>query len=58
MAGRKLELVVAARGTVLDSAQLAAQARLQRLADELAEFRAARQSKLKRLFAAPEARKI
>ncbi len=46
--------ILAARGTALDSAQLAAQARLQRLADELAAFRAARQSKLKRLFAAPE----
>jgi cell division protein ZapE len=46
--------ILAARATVLDRAQEAAVARLQRLADELAEFRAARQSKLKRLFAAPD----
>ena len=46
--------ILAARGTVLDRAQEAAVTRLQRLADELAEFRAARQSKLKRLFAAPD----
>jgi cell division protein ZapE len=42
-----------ARGIVLDHAQAAALDRLQLLADELAVFRAARQSRLKRLFAPP-----
>jgi len=42
------------RGTTLDAAQGAALARLQRLSDELAHFRAARQSTLTRLFAAPQ----
>ena len=41
------------RGT-LDHAQIAALDRLQQLADELAAFSAARRSRLKRLFAAPE----
>jgi cell division protein ZapE len=45
---------LAARGTTLDAAQARALARLQRLADELAVFRAARQSKVKRLFVRPE----
>ena len=42
------------RRATLDHAQIAALDRLQQLADELAAFRAARQSTLKRLFAAPE----
>ncbi len=46
--------ILAARGTTLDHAQAAALDRLQQLAHELAEFRAARQSTLKRLFAPPE----
>ncbi len=49
-----LEPVLAARGTTLDHAQATALARLQRLADELGAFRAARQSALKRLFSPPE----
>jgi len=49
-----LEPVLAARGTTLDHAQAAALERLQRLADELGAFRAARQSALKRLFSPPE----
>jgi cell division protein ZapE len=49
-----LRPLLAARGTTLDPAQQRALERLQRLADELATFRAARQSKLKRLFARPD----
>jgi cell division protein ZapE len=49
-----LDGILAARGTTLDHAQAAALDRLQQLADELTAFRAARQSKLKRLFAPPE----
>jgi cell division protein ZapE len=49
-----LEPLLAERGTTLDHAQAAALERLQELADELAAFRAARQSKLKRLFAQPD----
>ncbi len=49
-----LEPRLAARGIVLDHAQTDALERLQLLADELATFRAARQSALKRLFAAPD----
>jgi cell division protein ZapE len=49
-----LDPLLAARGTTLDHAQAAALERLQQLADELSAFRAARQSKLKRLFAPPE----
>jgi len=49
-----LDPILATRGTTLDHAQAAALERLQQLADELAVFRAARQSKLKRLFAPPE----
>jgi cell division protein ZapE len=48
-----LDPILAARGTTLDHAQAAALERLQQLADELAAFRAARQSTLKRLFAPP-----
>lgn len=44
---------LAERGATLDDSQSAALARLQRLSDELAAFRAARQSTWKRLFAAP-----
>jgi len=49
-----LQPLLAARGTTLDPAQQRALERLQRLADELAAFRSARQSKLKRLFARPD----
>jgi cell division protein ZapE len=49
-----LRPLLAARGTTLDPAQQRALERLQRLADELAAFRTARQSKLKRLFARPD----
>ena len=49
-----LEPLLDRRRATLDHAQIAALDRLQRLADELAAFRAARQSTLKRLFAAPE----
>jgi cell division protein ZapE len=49
-----LEPLLDARRSTLDHAQIAALDRLQQLADELAAFRAARKSKLKRLFAAPE----
>ena len=49
-----LEPLLDRRNATLDHAQIAALERLQRLCDELATFRAARQSKLKRLFAAPE----
>ena len=48
-----LDPVLAARGTTLDPAQAAALDRLQRLADELGAFRAARRSPLKRLFLPP-----
>lgn len=50
----QLEPILAERGTTLDAAQAAALDRLQQLADQLSEFRVARQSKLKRLFAPPE----
>jgi cell division protein ZapE len=49
-----LEPLLDRRRSTLDHAQIAALDRLQQLADELAAFRAARQSTLKRLFAAPE----
>ena len=49
-----LEPTLAGRGTTLDHAQGAALDRLRRLSHELAAFRVARQSRLKRLFAAPE----
>jgi cell division protein ZapE len=42
------------RGATLDHTQAAALDRLQRLSDELSRFRAARQSTLTRIFAAPE----
>jgi cell division protein ZapE len=45
---------LAARGAMLDHAQADALERLQRLADELAVFRAARQSTLTRLFSPPD----
>ena len=48
-----LEPELARRGAVLDSAQSAALARLQRLSNELAAFRSARRSTLKRLLAPP-----
>ncbi len=48
-----LDPILAARGTTLDHAQAAAIDRLQRLADELAAFRAARRSTLKKLFSPP-----
>src|SRR4029077_5852582 len=46
--------ILAARGTTLDPAQAAARERLDRLSLELAAFRAARQSTLKKLFAPPD----
>src|SRR3954471_6824841 len=49
-----LEPLLAARHSTLDHAQIAALERLQRLADELTAFRAARTSRLKRLFAPPD----
>ncbi|HEX6136520.1 MAG TPA: cell division protein ZapE [Casimicrobiaceae bacterium] len=48
-----LEPFLDRRKATLDHAQIAALDRLQQLADELAAFRAARQSRLKRLLAAP-----
>jgi cell division protein ZapE len=50
-----LEPQLSRRGIVLDHAQAAALDRLQALAEELAAFRAARRSTLKRLFAPPAA---
>jgi cell division protein ZapE len=49
-----LEPLLAQRRGTLDHAQAAALDRLQTLADDLAAFRAARQSALKRLFAPPD----
>jgi cell division protein ZapE len=49
-----LDPILAARGSTLDHSQAAALERLQRLSDALGAFRAARQSKLKRLFAPPD----
>lgn len=48
-----LDPVLAARGATLDHAQAAALDRLQVLCDDLAAFRAARASPLRRLFARP-----
>lgn len=48
-----LEPLLDRRHATLDHAQVAALERLQVLADELAAFRAARRSKLRRLFASP-----
>ena len=45
--------ILAARGTTLDHAQIAALERLQQLATELEAFRAARRSTLKKLFSPP-----
>jgi len=49
-----LEHELARRNSALDHAQAAALDRLQQLADELAEFRSARESALRRLFAPPD----
>jgi len=49
-----LEPRLAARGILLDHAQTDALERLQTLADELAAFREARQSTLKRIFSPPD----
>src|SRR5512144_1075500 len=49
-----LEPLLAARGTTLDHAQAAAFDRLSQLGTELEAFRAARQSRLKKLFLPPE----
>src|SRR5262245_55260096 len=49
-----LEPLLDERRSTLDHAQIAALDRLQQLSDELREFRAARESRLKRLFASPE----
>jgi hypothetical protein len=46
--------ILAARGTTLDAAQVAARDRLQELALALQAFRAARQSTLTKIFAPPE----
>src|SRR5574340_275771 len=48
-----LEPLLDHRQSTLDPAQVAAMDRLQQLADELEAFRAARESRLKRIFAAP-----
>ena len=48
-----LEPELARRGAVLDAAQAGALAHLQRLSDDLAAFRSARRSTLKRLLAPP-----
>src|SRR6516162_4079294 len=48
-----IDPIMAARGTTLDHAQLAALERLQRLATELEAFAAARRSTLKKLFSPP-----
>ena len=48
-----IDPILAARGTTLDHAQVAALERLQRLAAELEAFRVARRSTLKRLFSKP-----
>jgi cell division protein ZapE len=53
MPGEHLEPLLAARGATVDHAQAAALARLEALARELAAFRAARQSTLKKLFTPP-----
>ena len=45
--------LLAEHGIVVDPAQAAAVARLERLSVELGAFRAARQSRIKRLFAKP-----
>ena len=50
----RLAPILAARGTTLDRFQAAAAWRLQRLANELEAFRAARQSTLKKLFLPPD----
>jgi cell division protein ZapE len=52
--GQYVGALLAKRGGAPDPAQLRAIERLQRLADELAEFRVARESTLPRLFAPPE----
>ena len=49
-----LEPLLDRRRATLDHAQVAALDRLQQLADELVAFKAARRSRLKRLFAAPD----
>ena len=49
-----IDPILAARGTTLDHAQVAALERLQQLATELEAFRAARQSTLKKIFAPPD----
>jgi cell division protein ZapE len=48
-----IDPILAARGTTLDHAQIAVLERLQRLASELEDFRAARRSALKKLFSPP-----
>ena len=48
-----IDPILAARGTTLDHAQIAALERLQQLATELEAFRAARRSTLKKLFSPP-----
>lgn len=48
-----VDAILAGRGSTLDAAQEDGLARLQRLADELAVFRSARQSRIKRIFVKP-----
>jgi len=49
-----MSALLADRGIVIDASQAAALARLERLSAELGAFRAARQSRIKRLFVRPE----
>jgi len=49
-----IDPILAARGTTLDHAQIAALERLQTLATELEAFRAARQSTFKKIFSPPD----
>ena len=51
---QKYESVLAARGYTADPAQRAAIARLQRMYDELVEFRTRRRGRLRRMIARPE----
>jgi cell division protein ZapE len=50
----RLEPILAERGTTLDPSQADALDRLQQLCDELAAFRVARRSRIRRLFVSPE----
>jgi cell division protein ZapE len=52
--GARIDAILAARGTMLDHAQMAALDRLRELARDLHAFRAARRSTLKKLFMPPD----